>query len=404
MPKLRFPGFEGEWTRNRLDEVASVNPASPEIPLHFYYIDLESVDAGILSEIKEITKSDAPSRAQREVRINDILFQTVRPYQKNNYFMQEEFGLPVFASTGYAQIRTENNPYFLYSLLHTKRFLNNVLLRCTGSSYPAINSNDLKEIEIYTPCQLEQSKLSLFMSLIDKRIEKQKQLIETVKKYKRGLLSAVFPGNSHVTPKYRLSGFSKPWKQRKLGDIADIKTGPFGSTLHADDYVNEGIPIITTEHFKSGKLPTVKNGIPQVSDDDYLRLKGYTLKTGDIVFSRVGSVDINALVTPIQDKWLFSGRVLRVRSYVEIVSTFLHTLLETDNVRKDIISRAVGQTMPSINTEILKATLLCLPQDIDEQLKIGSYFAHLDRIITLHQCRLNMFEKIKFGMLQQLFI
>lgn len=145
------------------------------------------------------------------------------------------------------------------------------------------------------------------------------------------------------------------------------------------------MPIITTEHFKSGQLPTVKDGIPQVSDDDYLRLNSYTIKTDDIVFSRVGSVDINALVTPVQDKWLFSGRVLRVRPYVEIGSMFLHTLLETDNARKDIVSRAVGQTMPSINTEILKITSLCLPQDIDEQHKIGTYFMHLDHLITLHQ-------------------
>ena len=252
VPRLRFPGFEGEWTRNRLDEVAFVNPASPEIPRYFYYIDLESVDTGILSEIKEITKSDAPSRAQRVVCINDILFQTVRPYQKNNYFMQEEFDLPVVASTGYAQIRTENNPYFLYSSLHTKRFLNNVLLRCTGSSYPAINSNDLKEIEIYTPCQLEQSKISLFMSLIDKRIEKQKQLIETVKKYKRGLLSAVFPRNGHVTPKYRLSRFSKPWEQRKLGEIIldHIEKKPKGENLPILTSSRQGIQK-QEEHFAS---------------------------------------------------------------------------------------------------------------------------------------------------------
>lgn len=50
-----------------------------------------------------------------------------------------------------------------------------------------------------------------------------------------------------------------------LFNCGDYKTGPFGSTLHADDYVNEGIPIITTEHFKNGQLPTVKDGIPQVA-------------------------------------------------------------------------------------------------------------------------------------------
>ena len=178
------------------------------------------------------------------------------------------------------------------------------------------------------------------------------------------------------------------WEQRKLGDISEIKTGPFGSTLHADDYVSDGTPIITTEHFKTGALPRSKNGLPQVSDSDYKRLTAYTLDDGDIVFSRVGSVDINALITPFQSNWLFSGRVLRVRPQTDISSKFLHTRLETESIKTDIRTRAVGQTMPSINTEILKITPLVLPSSAAEQEQIGSYFAALDNLITLHQRQL----------------
>ena len=83
-------------------------------------------------------------------------------------------------------------------------------------------------------------------------------------------------------PAIRFKGFSDAWEQRKLGDISEIKTGPFGSTLHADDYVSDGIPIITTEHFKTGALPRSKNGLPQVSDADYKRLTSYTLNDGDM--------------------------------------------------------------------------------------------------------------------------
>ena len=125
--------------------------------------------------------------------------------------------------------------------------------------------------------------------------------------------------------------------------------------------------------------------MPQVSDSDYKRLTAYTLDDGDIVFSRVGSVDINALITPFQSNWLFSGRVLRVRPQTDISSKFLHTRLETESIKTDIRTRAVGQTMPSINTEILKITPLVLPSSAEEQEQIGSYFAALDNLITLHQ-------------------
>ena len=186
-------------------------------------------------------------------------------------------------------------------------------------------------------------------------------------------------------PRCFLGSFDFSWEQRKLGDISEIKTGPFGSTLHADDYVSDGTPIITTEHFKTGTLPRSKNGLPQVSDADYKRLTAYTLDDGDIVFSRVGSVDINALITPFQSNWLFSGRVLRVRPQTNISSQFLHTRLETGSIKADIRARAVGQTMPSINTEILKITPLVLPTSAAEQEQIGSYFAAIDNLITLHQ-------------------
>ena len=186
-------------------------------------------------------------------------------------------------------------------------------------------------------------------------------------------------------PAIRFKGFSDAWEQRKLGDISEIKTGPFGSTLHADDYVSDGTPISTTEHFKTGALPRSKNGLPQVSDSDYKRLTAYTLDDGDIVFSRVGSVDINALITPFQSTWLFSGRVLRVRPQNKNSSQFLHTLLETEDVKNDIRTRAVGQTMPSINTEILKTTPLRLPESTLEQEQLGKYFLNLDTLITLHQ-------------------
>ena len=204
-------------------------------------------------------------------------------------------------------------------------------------------------------------------------------------------------------PALRFKGFTDPWEQRKLGDISEIKTGPFGSTLHADDYVSDGIPIITTEHFKTGSLPTDKYGLPQVSENDFSRLSAYILNAGDIVFSRVGSVDINALITPFQSTWLFSGRVLRVRPQNKNSSQFLHTLLETEDVKNDIRTRAVGQTMPSINTEILKTTPLRLPESTLEQEQLGKYFLNLDTLITLHQRKYEKLVNIKKSMLDKMF-
>ena len=181
----------------------------------------------------------------------------------------------------------------------------------------------------------------------------------------------------------RFPEFSGEWKCTTIGNNGDIKNGPFGSVLHAEDYVENGIPIVTTEHFKTGLMPSDKFGIPQVSNEDYIRLKGYRLETNDFVFSRVGSVDINAHVGIEQNGWLFSGRVLRVRPKYDIDSLFLHYALSTEAVKRDIRNRAVGQTMPSINTPILSSTTIQLPKDLFEQKKVAHFLRLLDeRIIT----------------------
>ena len=200
----------------------------------------------------------------------------------------------------------------------------------------------------------------------------------------------------------RIRVCKQTWEQRKLGEFG-IKTGPFGSTLHAEDYVAHGTPIVTTEHFKNGDLPSTGDGIPQVSDEDLARLGQYQLLRHDIVFSRVGSVDLNAEVKDAQVGWLFSGRVLRVRPDGSIDSTFMHYGLSTDQVRNSIIERAVGLTMASINTGILGDTAFVAPIDKAEQVMVGSFFSHLDNLITLHQRKHDQLATLKKSLLEKMF-
>ena len=203
-------------------------------------------------------------------------------------------------------------------------------------------------------------------------------------------------------PPLRFPEFSGEWKCTTIGNIGDIKNGPFGSVLHAEDYVKNGIPIVTTEHFKTGLMPSDKFGIPQVSNEDYIRLKGYRLETNDIVFSRVGSVDINAHVGIEQNGWLFSGRVLRVRPKYDIDSLFLHYALSTEAVKRDIRNRAVGQTMPSINTPILSSTTIQLPKDLFEQKKVAHFLRLLDKRIITQNKIIEDLKKLKSAISERL--
>lgn len=191
------------------------------------------------------------------------------------------------------------------------------------------------------------------------------------------------------------------WEVRTINSFCSVKTGPFGSMLHAEDYVAKGTPIVTTEHFKNGILPLVGKDIPQVGIEDLKRMSSYTLTKDDIVFSRVGSVDINALVTVRQKGWLFSGRVLRVRPFKQTDSLYLHYGLLKHSVRSDIVSRAVGLTMASINTKILGETELSLPP-INEQHSIASALTSIDNLISSLGKLIEKKKNIKQGAMQQL--
>ena len=150
------------------------------------------------------------------------------------------------------------------------------------------------------------------------------------------------------------------WIDATVGDFASVQTGPFGSQLHNEDYVESGTPIITVEHM-DGKYIAHRN-LPLVSQNDVDRLRKYDLHTGDIVFSRVGSVDRAVMVSQHEDGWLFSGRCLRVRPYDPNTGSYFLWWFNQPVIRQLVTASAVGATMPSINTSILNSIRIVFPQ------------------------------------------
>ncbi|MDT2864165.1 restriction endonuclease subunit S [Vagococcus carniphilus] len=191
VPELRFEGFDDDWEQRKLGSMGKFNPKS-ELPEKFEYVDLESVVGTELVSHRTENKKSAPSRAQRLAEKGDLFYQTVRPYQKNNYLYNLPYDNYVF-STGYAQIRPESNGFFLLTLLQEEKFVNRVLVRSTGTSYPAINSKDLEKILITVPTEKEeQTKIGYFFKQLDKTITLQEQQLEKLKEMKKGFLQKMF--------------------------------------------------------------------------------------------------------------------------------------------------------------------------------------------------------------------
>ena len=225
VPNLRFPEFQGEWSVTTLQKDCIVNPTNEKIADKFVYVDLESVKQGQLYKYQILTKDNAPSRAQRVLHTDDILFQCVRPYQMNNYMVKGTMSdIQWVASTGYAQIRTQTDyPAFLYYVLNTSKYNKAVMVRCTGSSYPAINSEDLSKIPFYKCGIAEQKKIADFLSLLDERIATQNKIIDK--------LQSLIKGIAQHCIRELING----WEYVRLGDICKITTGKLDANAQVEN-------------------------------------------------------------------------------------------------------------------------------------------------------------------------
>lgn len=170
----------------------------------------------------------------------------------------------------------------------------------------------------------------------------------------------------------------------KLGDIAELSTGPFGSQLHKSDYVNIGIPVIMPQNINN--LRNVDySGIVQIKDSDYQRLCRHALLEDDIVFARRGEVDKHALISKSDLPMLCGTGCLRVRVTDGMVNPrYLSQYLNKPEVKARLRQHAVGSNMPNLNTGILAEIPIRLP-DKSEQDTVVDLLDTIDNKIRTNQ-------------------
>lgn len=422
-PALRLEGFEGDWNRDEFGRVFTFLPtntlsradlnSSGYGVLNIHYGDVLTKFGNVLdvaaSQVPVITKLEAVESFSPAsfLRNGDVVIadtaedETVGKTTEIQEIrsLQVVSGLHTYACRpiiGFA-------PWFLGQMLNSRFVHSQIILKSQGTKVTSISKQALSTVEVIFPFLPEQQAIGAFFRNLDSIIEQSAVRQKSLTSLKKTMLVKMFPQGTSSTPEVRFEGFEGDWETVALGEIGSIKTGPFGSTLHADDYVAHGTPIITTEHFKTGNLEPYSPSLPQVSEADRSRLSGYTLDEGDIVFSRVGSVDVNAVIRAHQAGWLFSGRVLRVRLYGAVDTEYLHWSLLTPRLRRDVTDRAVGQTMPSINTTILAETVVPVPS-LPEQQAIGAFFRNLDTLIDAEEKKLTTLRNLKSALLTQMFV
>ena len=393
-PAIRFKGFTDTWEQRKLGECAEFNPKS-ELPDIFEYVDLESVvGTDILSHRTE-SKSSAPSRAQRLAQKGDVFYQTVRPYQKNNCIFENDENNWVF-STGYAQLRPVNDGYFLLTLLQNEDFVKLVLDRCTGTSYPAINSNDLADIDVNIPINnLEQQRIGDYFRNLDSLITLHQRKYDKLTKVKKAMLKKMFPQNGANKPEIRFRGFTDGWEHCKLNSIADVRDGTHASP----QYFSSGHPFITSKNVKDGYINY--DDVQYISDEDYEEInKRSKVDVNDILMGMIGTIGNLALIREEPDFAI--KNVALIKDTGDIFYLYLYHYLQSETVLNQLLENMDGGTQKFVALKRIRELNIAFPIKSEQQ-AIGTYFHNLDSVITLHQRKCDKYKSIKAGLIRKLY-
>lgn len=398
-PEIRFSGFTDDWEQRKLGEIAEFNPKS-DLPDEFEYVDLESVVGTEMVFHRTENKASAPSRAQRVAKTGDVFFQTVRPYQRNNYLFSMPYENYVF-STGYAQMRPKINAAFLMCFLQTESFVQNVLDNCTGTSYPAINSSDLSNLKISLPIlKSEQSKIGELISNLDHLITLHQRKLNGLKNVKKAMLEKMFPKNGESVPEFRFSGFTDDWEQRKLGEMGSTYTGLSGKTK--EDFGHGDAKFITYMNVFSNPIANL-----EMTDLIEVDQKQNKVKKGDVFFTTSSEtpeeVGMSCVMPVNADNIYLNSFCFGYRPEVELDSNYLAYVLRADSFRKEMRILAQGISRYNISKAKVMEVEISVPS-LKEQKLVGSYCSTLDNLITLHQRKLDKLKTIKKAMLEKMFI
>ena len=386
--KSEFKNLPSGWKVVRLGEICEINPSSRKLPEKFYYIDLESVEKGILHSLKEVFLETAPSRAQRLLEKGDILFQMVRPYQKNNFLF--ELNGDFVASTGYAQIRTKQNRDFIFHYLNFDTFTKKVIEKCTGSNYPAINTSVFSNLMILLPPLDEQEKIAEILSTWDEAINLTINLIESKKQFKKALMQNL------LTAKIRFPEFQDEWRETKLKDICiKMRSG--------------GTPKSTNRKFYNGNIPFVKindmtlagkyiyDTQAKITEEGLENSSAWLIPKNSLIYSMYASfgfVSINKIEVATSQ-----AMMCIVPNLSKVALEYLYYFL--DDFQKNVCSFVETGTQGNLNAEIVKNFKIKLPK-LNEQQKIAEVLTSCDDEINLLNLKLENLKKQKQGLMQKL--
>ena len=388
-PAIRFKGFSDAWEQRKFSELVQIERGGSPRPIDDFITDapngLNWVKIGDApTQGNYITKTAEKIRPEglsktREVHPGDLILSNSMSFGKP-YIM----GIDGCIHDGWLLIRNTYGVFdltFLCHLLGTPQMLSQYRSLAAGSTVNNLNKELVGNTYVTIPSITEQRVLGAYLEQLDNLITLHQRKFEKLTNVKKSMLEKMFPQNGSSYPEIRFKGFTDPWEQRKVQDVADR-------------FDNLRIPVAANLRVHGTTPYYGANGI-----QDYV--EGFTHDGEFVLVAEDGANDLkNYPVKCVNGRiWVNNhAHVLQGKAGISDNSFLAFAISQSD-----IESLLVGGSRAKLNAETLMSIEFKLPC-LQEQYRIGEYLTQLDHLITLHQRELEKLQNIKKSMLEKMFV
>lgn len=281
-----------------------------------------------------------------------------------------------------------NLEYWKYAI-NNENVMGRILARCTKKTTMMTNlvTADFLEQEICCPIELEQDKIAFFLSLIEKRLAAQEQLVDALKKYKRGAINNIFNGYT----------FDKSVKECLLSDVASFHQG---LTYSPEDVSDMGYLVLRSSNIQNGRLSFKDNVYVKKSISESL----FVQKNDVLMCVRNGSKQLvgkTAIVNQPYPNMTWGAFMMIIRSTLK--NTFVYHYLNSDSFFNQVFKDSGTATINQITKGTLNECRLFMPNP-EQQERICQYLDLLDGKLQKEEDYLESLKALKQSLLQHLFI
>lgn len=423
-PNIRFKGFTDDWEQRKLGDVlvslqnntlsrADLSNESG-VAKNVHYGDVlikfgEVLDVGkeqlpMITDESVLSKYKASFLQNGDVIVADTAEDSTVGKCSEIAGVNGDIVLSGLHTIPYRPVEKFATGYLGY-YLNSGAYHNQLIPLMQGIKVTSVSKSAMQDTDIVYPKSVkEQAMIGNGFQSLDYLITLHQRKCDETKKLKKFMLQKMFPKKDAKKPEIRFAGFTDDWEQRKFGDLADYKKGPFGSAITKDMFVpktDEAVKVYEQQNAINKDWSLERYFLPK--SYALSKLKSFEVYGGDIIVSCAGTIGEIYEIPENADPGVINQALMRVRVNEDIVDKKMFIISFSNMIDEFTRTHSNGSAIKNIPPFAdLKPMEVLMPSMI-EQRKISDYFSNLDHLITLHQRKCDELKEFKKYMLQNMF-